>query len=96
MLGFDSLTCYYILLQVVQWAAFYCWRNKMEDITFAENIKQFRKAKSMSMEELGKRLGKAKSTISAWENGKRTPKINELKSISEALGVTISQLLGIG
>ena len=62
----------------------------------AENIKQFRKAKSMSMEELGKRLGKAKSSISAWENGKRTPKINELKSISEALGVTISQLLGNG
>lgn len=67
----------------------------MEDITFAENIKQFRKTKSMSMEELGKRLGKAKSTISAWKNGKRTPKINELKYISEALGVTISQLLGI-
>ncbi len=21
---------YYILLQVVQWAAFYCWRSKME------------------------------------------------------------------
>ncbi|MCT0061542.1 hypothetical protein EFK34_09230 [Lactococcus lactis subsp. lactis] len=30
MLGFDSLTCYYTVLQVVQWAAFYCWRNKMD------------------------------------------------------------------
>ena len=29
LLGFDSLTCYYILLQVVQRAAFYCWRNYM-------------------------------------------------------------------
>ncbi|QGT52616.1 homing endonuclease [Lactococcus phage CHPC1175] len=27
MSGFDSLTCYYILLQVVQWAAFYCWKG---------------------------------------------------------------------
>ena len=30
VIEFVALSCYYILLQVVQRAAFYCWRNKME------------------------------------------------------------------
>ncbi|WP_308297741.1 HNH endonuclease [Lactococcus cremoris] len=29
VIEFATLSCYYILLQVVQWAAFYCWRNYM-------------------------------------------------------------------
>ena len=29
VIEFEPLSCYYILLQVVQWAAFYCWRNYM-------------------------------------------------------------------
>ena len=67
----------------------------MNDIKFAENIKEFRKARGFSMEELGKRVGKAKSSISAWENGKRTPKMGEIQKIADVLGVTKSQLLGI-
>lgn len=69
--------------------------GNMNSIKFAENIRKFRKARGLSMEELGKKLGKAKSSISAWENDKRTPKIGEIQKIADVLGVTKSQLLGI-
>lgn len=67
----------------------------MNDIKFAENIKQLRKSRGLTMEELGKSLGKAKSSISAWENGYRTPKIGEIQKISDFFGITKSELLGI-
>lgn len=67
----------------------------MNNMKFSENIKVLRKARGFSMEELGKRVGKAKSSISAWENGKRTPKMGEIQKIADVLGVTKSQLLGI-
>lgn len=67
----------------------------MNDMKFAENIRNLRKNKGLSLEELGKKLGKAKSSISAWENGKRTPKIGEMQKIADFFGVTKSQLLGL-
>lgn len=67
----------------------------MNGIKFAERIKELRLYKNMSMEELGEKLGKTKSTISTWENGKRSPKMNELENIADFFGVSIPYLLGI-
>lgn len=39
------------------------------------------------MEELAKKLGKAKSSISKWESGERSPKIYEIEEIAEFFGV---------
>ena len=44
-----------------------------DEIKFAKRIKELRLSKDMTMEELGNKLGKTKSTISTWEKGSRSP-----------------------
>lgn len=56
-------------------------------ITFPEMVKHFRLQKNLTMEELAKKLGKAKSSISKWESGERSPKIYEIEEIAEFFGV---------
>lgn len=56
-------------------------------IAFPEMVKHFRLQKNLTMEELAKKLGKAKSSISKWESGERSPKIYEIEEIAEFFGV---------
>ena len=56
-------------------------------IAFPEMVKYFRLQKNLTMEELAKKLGKAKSSISKWESGERSPKIYEIEEIAEFFGV---------
>ncbi len=67
---------------------------KNDEIKFAERIKELRLSKNMTLQELGDKLGKTKSTISTWENGKRSPKMHEIASIAKVLGVDADYLLG--
>lgn len=46
-----------------------------------------------TQEELAARLCVDKSTISTWENGKRSPKTKDLPRIAEVLGVSVLDLL---
>lgn len=39
----------------------------------ADNLKRFREEKGLSQTELGKVIGKAKTTISTWERGESLP-----------------------
>lgn len=56
-------------------------------IAFPEMVKHLRLKKNLTMEELAKKLGKAKSSISKWESGERSPKIYEIEEIAEFFGV---------
>ena len=47
-------------------------------IIFGQMIDYFRNENSLTMEELGRRLGKNKSSISRWISGERYPKIEEI------------------
>lgn len=67
----------------------------MNGIKFAERIKELRTSKGWTMEELGEKLGKTKSTISTWEKGTRSPKVRDMREIAEVFGVTESYLLGL-
>lgn len=58
-------------------------------------IKQLRKRKKLSVEELAKRVGIAKSTLSRYENNQRKFPINDVGKYAEALGVSVEYLLGI-
>lgn len=58
-------------------------------------IKQLRKEKNMSVEELANKVGVAKSTQSRYENGQRDFPINDIGKYAEALGTTVHYLLGI-
>lgn len=59
-----------------------------------ENIKQLRKGKGLSQEELAIRLNVVRQTISKWEQGLSVPDSEMLLSISEVLETPISTLLG--
>lgn len=59
-----------------------------------ENIKEIRKAKGLSQQELAIKLNVVRQTISKWEQGLSVPDSDMLVSISEALETPVSILLG--
>lgn len=52
-----------------------------------------RKEKKLTQEQLAEKLGVTAKTISRWENGNYMPDISLLKPLSEALGITLNDLL---
>lgn len=59
-----------------------------------ENIKNFRKSKGISQEELAIRLHVVRQTVSKWENGLSVPDSEMLISLAEELDTSVSNLLG--
>ena len=58
-----------------------------------EQIMTFRKAMSMTQEELGRAVGVSTQAVSRWENG-GAPDVSLLPAIADKLGVTIDALFG--
>jgi transcriptional regulator with XRE-family HTH domain len=59
------------------------------------NIKRIRRQKKMSQEQLGRIVGVEKNTISGYERNAIKPSAKSLLGISEALGVSIDDLMGV-
>ena len=59
-----------------------------------ENIKQLRKSKGLTQEELALQLNVVRQTISKWEKGLSVPDSEMLIEISERFDVQVSTLLG--
>lgn len=59
-----------------------------------ENIKNFRKSKGLSQEELAIKLNVVRQTISKWENGLSVPDSSMLILLADELDVSVSKLLG--
>ena len=57
------------------------------------HIREIRKAKGMTMKQLGEIVGVTESAIGQYENGKRKPDYEMLLKISEALDSTVDELL---
>lgn len=62
-------------------------------MSFAEKLREYREYRSMTQEQLAKRIGVAKSTIAGYESGNRTPDVAKIKKIASALGITGDDLL---
>ena len=60
----------------------------------SENIRNIRKAKGLSQEELAVKLNVVRQTVSKWEQGLSVPDADLLISLSEALETPVSTLLG--
>ena len=60
-----------------------------------KRLRELRKAKGLSMKELGKMFGLAESTISLYESGKRQPDKDTLVRLANFFGVSVDYLLGI-
>ncbi len=63
------------------------------ELQFGERVKQYRKAKGMTQQELADRLGVSNKSVSRWESG-AYPDVPTLGPLARALGVTVDELLG--
>ncbi len=57
------------------------------------NIKQLRKVRRITQEELSYLMGVHENTIRLWEKGVREPRSSDIKKLCEVLGCTESELL---
>lgn len=62
---------------------------------FKDNLKECRKKKGYSQEELAIKLNVVRQTVSKWEKGLSVPDVDMLMNIADALDVNVSQLLDI-
>ena len=58
-----------------------------------ENIKSLRESRGITQAQLGDAVGVSEKTVSAWETGKREPRIGTVEKLAEFLGVAVSALL---
>lgn len=59
-----------------------------------ENVKNLRKSKGLSQEELAIKLNVVRQTVSKWENGLSVPDSSMLIALAEELDTSVSVLLG--
>ena len=59
-----------------------------------DNIKNLRKEKGLSQEELEIKLNVVRQTVSKWERGLSVPDSSMLISLAEELGTSVNVLLG--
>lgn len=62
-------------------------------IVFGKMVDYFRRENNLTMEELGVKLGKTKSTISRWISGERSPKMEEVEQLAELFNTDIETLI---
>lgn len=60
----------------------------------SENMKNLRKNKGFTQEELANKLNVVRQTVSKWEKGYSVPDAEMLKKIAEILDTDVSHLLG--
>ena len=58
-----------------------------------DKLAEFRKAKRMTQEDLAKRSGVSRNSITNWETGKREPKLVDVEKLARALGVSPDEFL---
>ena len=64
-------------------------------LTIGENIRNYRKKNDLTQEAFADQLGVTYQSVSRWENGMTYPDLELLPAISEALSVTVDELLGM-
>lgn len=66
-----------------------------EQQTLGRRIQEARKARGLSQESLGERLGVSRQAVSKWEADAAVPELENLIAMSRIFGVTIGALLGV-
>ena len=61
--------------------------------TFSERLRQYRRSKHLTQQELAGRLGVSNKTVSRWESEGGYPDVPLLVPLARALGVTVDDLL---
>jgi transcriptional regulator with XRE-family HTH domain len=62
---------------------------------YGERLRLLRKANRLTMEEVGRRLGIAKSSYYGYENESRTPPLEKLQQLANMYDVSSDYILGL-
>lgn len=62
-------------------------------MSFAENLKQIRKERDISQEELAELLTASRQAVSKWEQGAGYPEMEKMILLSEKLNVSLDELV---
>ena len=65
----------------------------MDRYVTGATIKQLRESKKLTQEELAAKIGVSSKAVSKWETGKGLPDISLLQPLSEALGISVIELM---
>jgi transcriptional regulator with XRE-family HTH domain len=60
---------------------------------FGQRLRHARRAKGLTLADLGSQVGRTPSVLSLIENGKREPRLSLVEQLAAALGVPVSDLL---
>ena len=62
-------------------------------VNFGAQIKNLRRAQSLTQEEMGDKLGVSRQAVSNWENDRNLPDIEMLLKIRETFGISLDELI---
>jgi len=62
---------------------------------YNEKLRELRKKKNLTQEELAEKINVSRQTIVKWESGESEPSISIAKDIAEIFGVTVEEMTGI-
>jgi len=62
-------------------------------VTFGQRLRHLRRARGLTLGELGDRVERAPSVLSLLENGRREPKLSLIEQLATALSVPVTELL---
>ena len=66
----------------------------MDQVKIGSFIKEIRKEKGLTQEQLAEKLGVSQKSVSRWETGKTMPDYSLLPNICETLEINVAELLG--
>ncbi len=69
--------------------------RNLAGVAYGELIRNNRRGKGMSQEELGALANVGKNAVGAWEAGRSRPDLNSVPLICETLGISIHEFFGI-
>jgi transcriptional regulator with XRE-family HTH domain len=67
----------------------------VERAAFAQRLRRASKLKGISQNEIGRRLGNGKATVSNWFTGRTQPDFETFALLCQLLGVSSDQILGL-
>lgn len=63
-------------------------------VTFGERLKQLRRERDLTLEDLSKTFGTTQATLSRYENDVRQPKLELISQLADYFGVSVDYLSG--
>lgn len=62
-------------------------------MSFPQKLRQLRREHGLTQEQLGKKIGVSKVSISGYENGIRTPDVETLKKLADVFDIPLDELV---